>query len=28
MGYGLKYDDHFQHTHLGMLGGERKDLWS
>ena len=20
MGYGLKYDDHFQHTHLGMLG--------
>ena len=21
MGYGLKYDDHFQHTHLGMLGG-------
>jgi len=21
MGYGLKYDDHSQHTHLGMLGG-------
>jgi hypothetical protein len=21
MGYGLKYDDHFQHTHLGQLGG-------
>jgi len=21
MGYGLKYDDHFQHTHLGVLGG-------
>jgi hypothetical protein len=20
MGYGLKYDDHFQHTHLGRLG--------
>jgi len=20
MGYGLKYRDHFQHTHLGMLG--------
>jgi hypothetical protein len=20
MGYGLKYGDHFQHTHLGMLG--------
>jgi hypothetical protein len=19
-GYGLKYDDSFQHTHLGMLG--------
>ena len=24
MGYGLKYDDHFQHTHLGMLGGDRR----
>jgi hypothetical protein len=24
MGYGLKYDDHFQHTHLGILGGDRK----
>jgi hypothetical protein len=21
LGYGLKYSDHFQHTHLGMLGG-------
>jgi hypothetical protein len=21
MGYGLKYSDHFQHTHLGQLGG-------
>ena len=20
MGYGLKYHDHFQHTHLGMMG--------
>jgi hypothetical protein len=20
LGYGLKYDDHFQHTHLGWLG--------
>jgi hypothetical protein len=20
LGYGLKYDDHFQHTHLGQLG--------
>ena len=20
MGYGLKYDDHFQHTHLGRIG--------
>jgi hypothetical protein len=20
LGYGLKYDDHFQHTHLGHLG--------
>jgi hypothetical protein len=24
MGYGLKYDDHFQHTHLGRLGGNRR----
>jgi hypothetical protein len=23
LGYGLKYDDHFQHTHLGRLGGNR-----
>jgi len=23
-GYGLKYDDNFQHTHLGMLGHHRK----
>jgi hypothetical protein len=22
-GYGLKYDDHFQHTHLGRLGRNR-----
>ena len=20
LGYGLKYDDHFQHTHLGLIG--------
>ena len=24
MGYGLKYDDHFQHAHLGMLGGKER----
>jgi len=24
MGYGLKYDDDFQHTHLGMLGRIRR----
>lgn len=24
MGYGLKYNDHFQHTHLGWLGRTRK----
>jgi hypothetical protein len=23
IGYGLKYDDHFQHTHLGRLGRTR-----
>ena len=23
IGYGLKYDDHFQHTHLGRLGRHR-----
>jgi hypothetical protein len=23
IGYGLKYDDHFQHTHLGRLGRKR-----
>ena len=23
LGYGLKYDDHFQHTHLGHLGPPR-----
>ncbi len=23
VGYGLKYDDHFQHTHLGRLGRNR-----
>jgi Domain of unknown function (DUF4260) len=25
MGYGLKYDDDFQHTHLGWLGRTSKD---
>ena len=24
MGYGLKYNDHFQHTHLGQLGRTSK----
>ena len=24
LGYGLKYDDHFQHAHLGMLGGKER----
>jgi len=24
MGYGLKYGDHFQHTHLGVLGGSHR----
>src|SRR5579862_376614 len=24
LGYGLKYDDHFQHTHLGLLGAHAK----
>ena len=23
LGYGLKYDDHFQHTHLGWIGRSR-----
>jgi hypothetical protein len=23
LGYGLKYDDHFQHTHLGRIGRTR-----
>jgi hypothetical protein len=23
LGYGLKYGDNFQHTHLGQLGRER-----
>ena len=23
LGYGLKYEDHFQHTHLGRLGRDR-----
>jgi hypothetical protein len=25
MGYGLKYSDHFQHTHLGWIGHENRD---
>ena|SRR6476620_4818317 len=25
MGYGLKYDDSFNHTHLGMVGENSKD---
>ena len=25
LGYGLKYDDSFQHTHLGILGKKRKE---
>ena len=25
MGYGLKYNDHFQHTHLGRMGQTSKD---
>jgi hypothetical protein len=24
LGYGLKYDDHFQHTHLGRIGNARR----
>ena len=24
LGYGLKYDDDFQHTHLGILGGHQR----
>jgi Domain of unknown function (DUF4260) len=24
LGYGLKYDDHFQHTHLGWIGRSRR----
>jgi hypothetical protein len=24
LGYGLKYDDSFQHTHLGMIGKNKK----
>ena len=24
LGYGLKYDDHFQHTHLGLIGGHAR----
>lgn len=28
MGYGLKYDDHFQHTHLGMLGSGNRNQTS
>jgi Domain of unknown function (DUF4260) len=26
LGYGLKYGDHFQHTHLGRIGKDRADL--
>ena len=26
MGYGLKYNDSFQHTHLGMIGKNRKEV--
>jgi hypothetical protein len=25
LGYGLKYEDAFQHTHLGMIGGRTPD---
>jgi Domain of unknown function (DUF4260) len=25
LGYGLKYDDNFQHTHLGQLGRPEED---
>lgn len=25
LGYGLKHDDHFQHTHLGWIGARRID---
>ena len=27
MGYGLKYNDHFQHTHLGRLGRTSDNGW-
>ena len=25
LGYGLKFGDHFQHTHLGWIGGKMKE---
>ena len=28
LGYGLKYDDHFQHTHLGLIGKHGHAPWS
>jgi hypothetical protein len=28
MGYGLKYDDHFQHTHLGQIGRSQNEAMS
>ena len=28
MGYGLKYDDHFQHTHLGQIGHSQNEATS
>jgi hypothetical protein len=28
MGYGLKYDDHFQHTHLGHIGHSKNEAMS
>jgi len=28
LGYGLKYDDHFQHTHLGQIGHSKNEATS
>jgi hypothetical protein len=28
LGYGLKYDDHFQHTHLGQIGHSQNEAKS
>jgi Domain of unknown function (DUF4260) len=28
LGYGLKYDDHFQHTHLGQIGHSKNEAMS